>query len=273
MYSLPQTQSIKAIIFDWAGTTIDFGSLAPVAVFRNVFASFGIEVTEAEAREPMGQAKIDHIRSMLAMPRISHEWLRKTGAPASEHDVRSLYTNFLDLQKQILAQHSEPIRGVVESVEWFRSIGIKIGSSTGYTRELMDIVLPIAASRGFAPDVCVCSDEVAAGRPAPWLNFRVAELLGVYPMRDILVVDDSIAGIQAGKNAGCIAIAVALTGNAMGLPESELNGLETNERERRLVEIEREFLKSGADLVVQSVEHLAKLLGNNPKEVFSIPCL
>jgi phosphonoacetaldehyde hydrolase len=123
----------------------------------------------------------------------------------------------------------------------------------------MDVVIPIAARGGYQPDVTICSDEVASGRPAPWSNFHAAEKLGVYPMSQIVVVDDSIAGIQAGKNAGCFSVAVSKTGNALGLPLEEVNRLDVDQLAERLLQIDRGFYESGADLVVESVEELAKL--------------
>ena len=63
-------KKIKAVIFDWAGTTVDFGCMAPVQAFVEVFKEFGIEPTMEEVREPMGMLKIDHIRTMLKMERI-----------------------------------------------------------------------------------------------------------------------------------------------------------------------------------------------------------
>ena len=250
---------LQAILFDWAGTTIDYGSLAPVQVFRAIFSKIGIEVKEEEAREPMGQAKIDHIRSMLRMERIQSLWRERFGRPSREEDVEDLYANFLPLQKEVLASHSGVIPGVVEVVRTLQSRGVRIGSTTGYTRELMDVVEPLAAAQGYAPEATVCSDEVAAGRPAPWQNFRAAERLGVYPMSKIAVVDDSIAGIQAGVHAGCWAIGVALTGNAFGLPESQVLGMDTGRLEKELDRIAAKFIDAGAHLVVASVADLLEV--------------
>jgi phosphonoacetaldehyde hydrolase len=44
----------KAVVFDWAGTVVDFGSFAPMGVFVEAFAEFGVEVSVAQARAPMG---------------------------------------------------------------------------------------------------------------------------------------------------------------------------------------------------------------------------
>jgi phosphonoacetaldehyde hydrolase len=249
-------RDIRGLVLDWAGTTIDYGSLAPVEVFRAVFQKIGIEVTEAEARGPMGQAKIDHIRAMLQMDRIQAKWQAIFGRPSRQEDVEDLYENFLPLQKTVLADHSEVIPGVPQAIASLRQGGLRIGSTTGYTRELMDVVEPLAAAQGYAPDATVCSDEVASGRPAPWQVYRAAEKLGVYPMTQLAVVDDSIAGIQSGLHAGCWTIAVAMTGNALGLDRAGCEALSASDLEERLEQIAERFLSQGAHMVVRSVADL-----------------
>jgi phosphonoacetaldehyde hydrolase len=243
---------VSAILLDWAGTTIDFGSLAPVQVFRQVFQSCGIEVTEAEARGPMGQAKIDHIRSMFRYDRIQKLWQERYGRPSTEEDVEDLYASFLPLQKHILTSHAHVIPGIPEAIRELRKRGLRIGSTTGYTRELMDVVEPLVAEQGYAPEVTICSDEVAAGRPAPWQNFRGAEGLGVYPMHRVLIVDDSVAGIHAGLHAGCWTVAVAGTGNAMGLNLDQYQSMDRTLRDAALQRIAAEFMAAGAHLVLES---------------------
>lgn len=250
---------LRGLVLDWAGTTIDYGSQAPVEVFRAVFQKIGIEVTEAEARGPMGQAKIDHIRAMLEIQRIQSKWQSIFGRPSRQEDVEDLYESFLPLQKTVLADHSEVIPGVVDAIKSLQRQGIKIASTTGYTRELMDVVEPLAAAQGYAPEATVCSDEVVAGRPAPWQVYRAAEKLGIYPMSKIAVVDDSIAGIQSGLHAGCWTIAVAMTGNALGLDRASCEALAPSELEDRLERIADDFLAQGAHLVVSSVADIPRI--------------
>jgi phosphonoacetaldehyde hydrolase len=252
-------RDLRGIVLDWAGTTIDYGCLAPVEVFRAVFATIGIEVTEAEARGPMGQAKIDHIQAMLQIDRIQQKWQSLFGRPSRREDVQDLYEKFLPLQKTVLASHSDVIPGVAQAIESLQKQGVKIGSTTGYTRDLMDVVEPLAAAQGYAPEVTVCSDEVAAGRPAPWQVYRAAEKLGVFPMSQIAVVDDSIAGIQSGLHAGCWTIAVAMTGNALGLDRSSCESLPTSQLEERLERIAESFLSQGAHIVVDSIAHIGQI--------------
>ena len=260
-------QRIQAILFDWAGTTVDLGSRAPAQVFVEIFRQRGVAITVAEAREPMGRAKRDHIAAVVAMPRVAQEWQRVHGQPAAEADVTAMYEDFLPLQKSVLSEGSDVIAGIPATMAWLRQRGIRIGSTTGYTRELMSIVAPLAAAQGYTPDVIVCSDEVSAGRPAPWLNLRAAAELRTDTAANVMVVDDTIVGIQAGQAAGMMTVAVSLTGNAMGLSLAEVCALPANELSERLLAIEQEFLDAGADFVITSVAELPELLRGKPFEL------
>jgi phosphonoacetaldehyde hydrolase len=255
------SRTLKAVILDWAGTTVDYGSRAPTQVFIEIFRRRGIEVTAAEARGPMGRAKRDHIAAVAALPRVTAQWRERYGKEVGDRDLQAIYDEFLPLQKETLAQHgSEVISGVPEAIAELRRQGLAIGSTTGYTRELMEVVAPIAARGGYQPDAIVCSDEVRAGRPAPWMNFRAAEQLGVYPMGSIVAVDDTPVGIVAGRAAGAITVAVSQTGNSLGLSPAEVKSMPQRELEQRLQEIEREFAAAGAHLVVRSVAELPQRL-------------
>ena len=80
-------KNIEAVIFDWAGTTVDYGCFAPVKAFAEVFRQAGIEPTMDEVREPMGMLKRDHIKTMLEMPRIRGLWEKKYEKSPSEADI------------------------------------------------------------------------------------------------------------------------------------------------------------------------------------------
>jgi phosphonoacetaldehyde hydrolase len=254
---------IKAVLLDWAGTTVDYGSRAPTQVFVEIFRRRGVEITVAEARGPMGRAKHEHIAMVAALPRVTELWRQRHGAAPTDVDVRAMYDDFLPLQKEILKQGSDVIPGIPEAIAELRRQGIRIGSSTGYTRALMEIVIPIAAAGGYHADVVVCSDEVSAGRPTPWMNVRAAELLGVCRFDQIVVVDDTPVGIEAAKNGGMIAVAVSLTGNSLGMSEAEVQQMPAADLQQRLLEIESDFRNAGADYVIKSVADLPALL-NQP---------
>ena len=111
----------------------------------------------------------------------------------------------------------------------------------------------------------VCSDEVRAGRPAPWMNLRAAELLGIDSMTSVVVVDDTLIGIQAGRNAGAWTAAVSHTGNELGLSQEEAVALNPKELEDRLKEISSRFLAAGAHLAIRSVAELPERLSDIQK--------
>lgn len=96
----------NAVVFDWAGTTIDFGSFAPMGVFVAAFRQFGIDATIAEARTPMGAPKRDHIKAMITAPRLSAEWARVRGAAPTEADIDQVYEVFVPMNEKGVADYA-----------------------------------------------------------------------------------------------------------------------------------------------------------------------
>ena len=176
--------TFKAAIFDWAGTTIDFGSFAPMGAFVKAFAEFGITTTIAEARAPMGAPKRDHIRAMMAMPAIAAQWQARYGAAPGDADIDKLYAIFVPMNEAIVADYATLVPGTKAMVEILRARGMKIGSTTGYTRSIMERVLPRAAAQGYAPDNLICADDLPEGRPGPLGMYQCFVDLVALPARD-----------------------------------------------------------------------------------------
>jgi phosphonoacetaldehyde hydrolase len=224
---------IKAVVFDWAGTTVDFGSLAPMAAFVDLFRANGIKATVEQVRIPMGLNKWDHIHAMLSMPEIGTQWEDLKGRPFMNSDVDSLLQEFIPMNKISIRLHSELIPGVVPVFRELISRGIRVGSTTGYTRELMDILVPIAEAQGYSPEMVMCAGDTPEGRPAPYMMERIAEQFGISDPSSIVKVDDTWPGIQEGKNYGAWTVGVVKSGNALGLSLAEWNALsETTQSEK-----------------------------------------
>ena len=171
---------IQAVIFDWAGTTVDYGCFAPVQAFQEAFAHHGVPVTLEETRKPMGMLKRDHIRTMLRMERIARAWEETHGRPAGEEDVEAVYALFEPKLFSILDRFSTPKPFAVETAAALREMGLKIGSTTGYTDSMMHIVAPTAARLGYAPDFWISPDGVGGrGRPDPYMIFENLKALEV----------------------------------------------------------------------------------------------
>lgn len=254
------TNTIGAIIFDWAGTMVDFGSRAPTKVFQAIFEQEGIPISAAQAREPMGMAKREHISAITQMPDVAKRWQEKHGKAVAEEDVDRMYKDFLPLQKTVLGDHVDLIPGAIDTFKWCLKHQIRVGSSTGYTQELMEIVKPIAKEAGYEPEVVLCAEDAPMGRPAPWLIFECAKQLGVYPMNRIVKVDDTVVGVQAGLNAGAWSVGVVRTGNMIGLSESELNELPVSEQADLLHAARQKMIKAGAQFVIEGVDEIPGLI-------------
>lgn len=244
---------LQAVILDWAGTTVDFGSLAPVRTLQEVFARANITLTEFEARQDMGLPKKDHIRRILAMNRVQEEWKREHGQIPSEAEVDELYQHFVPLQFSCLLQYSAFIPGVIEAQERFRRRGLKIGTTTGYTREMLDLLVESGRKAGFIAHCNLCPSDVGSGRPNPFMIYESAVRLQVYPLEAMVKIGDTPVDIQEGLNAGAWSIGVAATGNMVGLSQKEFEGLSAAERETRLASARAELKKAGAHYLVDSV--------------------
>ncbi len=250
---------VKLVVFDWAGTTVDFGCLAPVGAFVAVFAERGVTVPVAEARGPMGLHKKDHIRVLLQGP-AGERWRQAVGRDWTEADVEELYRQVTPMQVAAARLHAELCPGVLECVAELRRHGVKIAATTGYFREAADVCYTAAAEQGYVPDFVICADEVPAGRPAPWMLFRCMEALGVYPPAAVVAVGDTPADMQAAKNAGCIAFGVTTSGNEVGLSEVEFAALTEAERQAVVLTACRRLMHAGADSLVSSIGQVPMVL-------------
>lgn len=266
---MTQENTIRAVIFDWAGTMVDFGSRAPAIAFQKIFQQEGVKISADQAREPMGMAKREHIAAITQMPDVAERWREKFGRHADDDDIERMYKKFLPLQKSVLSQHSDMIPGAIDAFNWCLDHAIKVGSSTGYTRELMEVVLPIANAAGYSPEVVLCAEDAPQGRPAPWLIFECAKRLGVYPMNRIVKVDDTVVGIEAGINAGTWTVGIAATGNMIGLSEAEIDATPAREFEQRLIAAREKLLHGRAHYVIDRVAELPQVIESLNQTGFS----
>lgn len=254
-------KNIEAVIFDWAGTTIDYGCFAPVQAFMEVFRQYGIDVTMDEVRTPMGMLKRDHIKTMLAMPRIHDLWVETYGKSPEEADIDALYSIYEEKQMSILDRFADIKPGVLETVAALREMGIKIGSTTGFTDEMMAVVVPKAAENGYAPDAWFTPNAVGnAGRPYPYMIYRNMEVLGVHSADQVVKVGDTISDIKEGKNAGVFTIGVVEGSSEMGVTKEEYDAMDAQEKAERTEKVKQSFLNAGADAVIMNMGELLDVL-------------
>ncbi|MFC4314099.1 phosphonoacetaldehyde hydrolase [Steroidobacter flavus] len=258
---------LQAVIFDWAGTMIDFGSRAPVVALCELFAHAGVPVTEAEARTHMGMAKRDHIRSLLGLPRVAEAWIKRYGGPAKEADVNTLFDNVGPMMRIAARTCSELIPGAAAVATRLRASGMVLGSCTGYTHEMMEDILPRAAEQGYRPDRVVCAGDTPHGRPSPLMVWKNLVELGVWPASTCVKVDDTEVGIAEGLAAGVWTIGIAASGNGVGLSQHALDALAPAERAARVERARRTLMNAGAHLVIDTVADLPHALLELPIEL------
>jgi phosphonoacetaldehyde hydrolase len=258
---------LRAVIFDWAGTLVDYGSRAPVAAVQLTFASAGVPVTMAEARAPMGLAKKEHIRAVLHGERVAEAWTKYHGAPPAETDVETLYAEFVPKQHTMLGRHSQLIPGVADAVTRLRQRGLKIGTTTGYNRAMLEFLLARAAEQNLVPDSWMCPDDAGAGRPLPWMCYLTAIRLNAFPLSAFVKIGDTPADVEEGRNAGMWTIGVTRTGNEVGLTEDEWEALSQAERTSLLEAAGDRLTGAGAHYTAESAAECDPVLDDIEKRL------
>lgn len=253
-------EPVSAVIFDWAGTMLDFGCIAPVAAFREAFALAGVEIGEAEARLPMGAAKREHIEMILAQPDVQARWRRAKGAASTQGDVDGLYADFLRIDAIDCAKYCGMIPGALETVAALRARGVAIGSTTGYPRSVMEGLAPLAAAQGYVPDCCITVSDVAHGRPWPDMPLANALALGIADVRGCVVVDDSPTGITSGRAAGMWTVGIVASGNEVGLSLDDWHMLDEEARAGLRQAARARLEAAGAHYAIDTVADLLPVI-------------
>lgn len=256
------TSPLHAVIFDWAGTMVDFGSLAPTQIFVDAFRiAFDFELTLEEARRPMGLGKWQHIEAIGRDPQVASRWQARFGHPMGPDDVHHLYETFLPLQVERVADYADLVPGALDVVQALRARGLRIGSTTGYPRAVMQRLEREAAARGYRPDCVVCADELAAGaRPGPWMALECVNRLAAGAVWRCVKVDDTAPGIEEGINAGMWTVGVALSGSPAGWTWDQYETADAHQRASVRARAAAELRAAGAHIVIDTVADLVPVI-------------
>ncbi len=251
---------IEAVLLDWAGTTMDHGCMAPAVVFVQVFEQAGVPITIDEARAPMGAAKRDHIQRITRLEPVRARWTKQYGRAPTDDDVDKMFADFVPMQLDCLSEYSALIDGTVEVVDACRKRGMKIGSTSGYLKDMMAINLADAEAQGYRPDATFCAGDVPKGRPYPYMCLANVIELGVSTVEACVKIDDTCPGIEEGLNAAMWSVGLACSGNEIGLPLAEMRALDRSDFERRRAAAYRRMYQTGAHYVVDSIADVLPVL-------------
>ena len=260
---------VKMVIFDWAGTTVDYGCYAPAVVFVEVFKRFGVEITMDQARAPMGLQKNEHIKAISRLDDVDAAWRKRYGRACSDADVQAMFELFQPLQTKCIGDYADIIPGTVETVNELKRRGIKIGSSSGYFTEAMEINFKRAKEQGYEPDTnsWATAPGVPYGRPEPWMVLDNMRQARIFPPEAVVKVGDTKPDISEGINAGTWAIGLAKTGNEVGLNEKEIAALPKDVLARKVAKAADALAKMGAHYVVDEISQVVPLIDDIEKRL------
>ncbi len=253
---------VKGLVLDWSGTTADAYVIAPARVFVEVFKSQGVDITMSEARGPMGLRKDLHIKALTEIPELAERWKGVHGKYPNQADVDRMFAEFVPAQVACLPEYTDLLPDVAEVTQRLQRQGIKLGCSTGFTREMVDVLLEAAIKQGFTPDATVAGDEVNQGaRPRPFMVYRNLDLLDVWPIESVIKVDDTIGGVGEGLNAGCWTVGMARYSNYMDVNSlDEVKRLSDAEMQRRLDNTRDILAGTGAHYVINEFAEIEAVI-------------
>ncbi|NWB10278.1 MULTISPECIES: phosphonoacetaldehyde hydrolase [unclassified Pseudomonas] len=255
-----QPSKLQAVVLDWAGTVVDFGSFAPTQIFVEAFGEFGVAVSLEEARGPMGMGKWDHIRTLCNLPQIAERYRAVFDRLPTDEDVTALYERFMPLQIEKIALHSAVIPGALEAINTLRGQGLKIGSCSGYPAVVMAKVVELARQNGYVADHVVATDEVPNGRPHPAQALANVIALGVSDVAACVKVDDTWPGILEGRSAGMWTVALTCSGNALGLTYEQYKALPAAELALERARITQIFEGSRPHYLIDTIVELPAVI-------------
>lgn len=189
MPSVPTPPPPDLVVCDLAGTTIYDRGEVPAA-FEQALREAGLAFDAAEVSAWRGASKREVLSRLVA---------RQDGGTRS---VDRIYHRFRELLLQRLAEAGPlSLPGVQETLARLKAERCRLAATTGFDRDVVETILAAVPWAGLL-DAWVCGDDVAQGRPAPFMIFRAMERCGVLDVRRVAVVGDTRLDLEAAWNAG-----------------------------------------------------------------------
>lgn len=253
-------QPLRAVVFDWAGTLIDFGSHAPMGAFVELFHRHGVEISIEDARGPMGLPKWDHIQALGQLAHVQQQWESRHGRSLGDADVDALYEVFVPMNLEAVRHHATLVPGALDTIAWLRDRGVKIGTTTGYSRAIMEVVLPLVAQQGFEPDSLLCAGDLPVTRPTPLGMYQALIDLQAWPAQAVVKVDDTVPGLLEGRFAGCMTVGILASGNEAGLTANAWGSMDRDARQAVRIRVAERLVEARPDHLIDTVADLPDLL-------------
>lgn len=265
-------KKVQGVILDFSGTTLDAHVIAPAYAFVKAFEVEGVKITMEEARKPMGLRKDMHIQKLLELPTVIEKWVQKKGVKPKKEDGVRIFKNFLPIQNNCLKDFSEMLPGTVETVNQMRNnFKCKIGLTTGFTRESVDILLKESKPQGFVLDSAVAGDDIGnemGFRPAPFMVWKNMENFQIFDRRVIVKVDDTVGGVGEGLNAGVWTVGLYRYSNYTNINSiKEWKSMSKEDFSKRVEISKNILLESGAHYIADNIKDMPQILEDINKRI------
>jgi phosphonatase-like hydrolase len=194
--------AIRLVALDVGGTIVEDRGDVPETL-RRAFSNHGLTVTPAEIADWRGASKREVVR----------HFVEKRAAPGDANREKLRSAIYRDFSARIIEVYKSvpAIAGAEEAFVKMRGAGLLLATTTGFDREItLSIMRRLGWEKYFA--ATISSDDVAEGRPSPFMIFHAMEAARVNSVREVVAVGDTPLDLQAGTNAGLRGVVGVSTG-------------------------------------------------------------
>ena len=252
-------RGVKGVIFDLAGTLIDSGCRAPVHAMITAFARNGLVVTDEIVRADMGLPKRAHINAILDKSVMKSQWEGVFNNPPREVDIDRIYQSTNQELKKIVDYYSKPTPSAVELLHYLQANGIRIGITTGYSRDIINSLEDRLHEAGIIYNNLVCADEVRNPRPYAGMINKIMDEWEIYNFgrHQFVKIGDTIADIQEAHAARLTSCQVIDTCSDLGhIIKSDSHNKNRELLNSSRIEIIRKFKNNGAEFYCSNLKEI-----------------
>lgn len=258
---------IRCVIFDLGGTLIDKYSMSPLVNLRKAFSYQKINLCNSLITKDMGMKKLDHIYALSKEDEFKNQFKQVYKRHHEETDLYDIYNIFSSLQRQSLRTKVEIIPETKKAINILKERDIKIGITTGFSKDQMNIALDLLHKHDIIPDSAVSSTcfynsgKPMLSRPSPYMIYNIMDELQINNPKHVLKVDDTCVGIQEGKNAGCLTVGVARWSINMNIySEEEKSQLTDTIIQEKLTKSRKMLLTKDPTYLINTLDELQHCL-------------
>lgn len=250
---------IDAVIFDLAGTVIDFGSMATIQSMKKIFADKKIILKNETIKEDMGINKKKHIIKILNKKIVKKKWLKIYKKRISQNDLDNMSKKFDLYLVKYVKENLNVIPNAQKIFKILKKNNIKTAVTTGYSKKIVKIIINYLKKNNINFDNIVCDDDVRNGRPYPEMCKKNLKKLNVRP-KNVIKIDDSVSGVIEGKKSNLISIGLIFTGIQFGFSYRKFKEIENKKKNILRNMAKDKFLKAGANFVVNDLYEFESFL-------------